>query len=368
MADNKIVTTPPSLQRSSGQNRIIGLDLLRVLLAFLIFLYHSRIHIQCDYGILNALVNNGHIIAMTAFFMLSGYSLVISNGNKEYQLKSETRSFFKKRFISIYPLYFTVGVLSVIFLCAVGAQKVVDNLILLPVEALCLQSFYDSLFFYAHNNGTWFISCLVFCYFLFPWLILLFRQWDTTTKVSAVILLVLLLSYFPYVADRFNTASIYTDPFFRLLEFSTGMLIAMINKSTSNGNSRLLKLIRTPVSLVISLVLLFVGVSRLSSNSLYYQWLPIVLFTPALFSAGHIKFSAASNNKVLLYLSSVSYAFFLGQILVWLPLRIITHHYSTFFSNIILILLSLSLCFILAVVLHELIEKPASRWLKDKLG
>lgn len=367
MDNNKIVITPP-LQGKSGKKRIIGLDILRVLLAFLIFLYHSRIHIQCDYGILNALVDNGHIIAMTAFFMLSGYSLVISNGNKEYQLKSEFISFFKKRFISIYPLYLTVGILSVIFFCAVGAQKVVDNLILIPVEALCLQSFYDSLFFYAHNNGTWFISCLVFCYFLFPWLILLFRQWKAATKVSAIILLVLLLSYFPYVADRFDTASLYTNPFFRLLEFATGMLIAMTNTSIRDDDSRILKLIRNPFAFVMSLVLLFVGVSLLCSNKMYYFWLPIVFFTPALFGAGQIKFPPAWNNKVLLYSSSISYAFFLGQILVWLPLRIIVYHYSALFSNIMIILLSLSLCIILAIALHEIIEKPAGKWLKGKLG
>lgn len=67
------------LKDKSTNQRIIGLDVLRILLAFLIYLFHSRIHLLCDYGIFNDFVVSGSI-AMSAFFMLSGYSLQLTYG------------------------------------------------------------------------------------------------------------------------------------------------------------------------------------------------------------------------------------------------------------------------------------------------
>lgn len=53
--------------------RIIGLDIIRISLMLLIYLFHSHMHYHCDYGLLNSFISMG-AIAITAFFMLSGYS------------------------------------------------------------------------------------------------------------------------------------------------------------------------------------------------------------------------------------------------------------------------------------------------------
>lgn len=50
-----------------GGERVVGLDLLRISLAILIFLFHSRIHVlKCDYGFLNSFIDMGAIV-MTVF-------------------------------------------------------------------------------------------------------------------------------------------------------------------------------------------------------------------------------------------------------------------------------------------------------------
>ena len=62
---------------SSSSHRAIGLDLMRISLALLIFAFHSRIHVlQCNYGLLNGFIDMG-AIAMTGFFLLSGYALFL---------------------------------------------------------------------------------------------------------------------------------------------------------------------------------------------------------------------------------------------------------------------------------------------------
>ena len=58
----------------STKMRIIGLDVFRIFLTMLVFAFHSNIHFQCHYGILDNFVSMG-AIAMTGFFMLSGFSM-----------------------------------------------------------------------------------------------------------------------------------------------------------------------------------------------------------------------------------------------------------------------------------------------------
>lgn len=150
-----------------SQSRIIGLDILRVLLAILVFVFHSNMHFGCDYGIFNHFARMG-AIAMTGFFMLSGYALsysypqVISDINR-------VKSFMIKRIISLFPLYYIV---SVLFIVIYNKESVESLLLLFPIELLGLQSCFSSLFLVSHNGGTWFISCMMLCYLIFP-----FLQW-----------------------------------------------------------------------------------------------------------------------------------------------------------------------------------------------
>lgn len=370
------MNTPPGRPRThytqilkgarTRKERIIGLDIVRVTLAFIIFLFHSRIHIHCDYGLLNTFVDKGNIIAMTAFFMLSGYSLVISNGSKNYCEFDNVVVFYKKRFISIWPLYFVAGYLGVAMYIAIGQQTIIDNIVLLPVEILCIQSFFDTLFPFAHNAGSWFISCLVACYFLFPWLNILLKQIRYKRICLLLVFIVVLLTYFPYIVERFQTSSLYTNPFFRILEFLSGMIIAQIN--TKDGqNSTFLSYLRTPKICISCAVILIGGMSLCNVYHIYCHWMPIVFLSVILFGAGYIHFPQIWNNRYLLYLSSISYAFFLGQKFVWIPTKYVLHHTDYQIGNVTLVLITLIACVISAIILHELVENRASRFLKPRL-
>lgn len=346
--------------------RVVGLDIVRVILAIIIFLFHSRVHMQCDYGMLNIFVDKSNIVAMTAFFMLSGYSLIISNGRKNYSEFNNVILFYKKRFISIYPLYFVAGYLGVAMYIAGGLQTVLDNIILLPVEILCVQSFFDTLFPFAHNGGSWFISCLVPCYFLFPFLnILLKKIVSLRSLVCSLLLIMAFLAYVPYIVERFQTSSLYTNPFFRMVEFVSGMIIAIIN-SRNEQSSVVLRIIRNPIICIGSVIILIGGISLCIFCDIYYQWMPIIFFSVILFGTGYIPFTKM-NNRYLLYLSSISYAFFLGQKFIWFPTKFVLHRTEYQIGNVTLILLTFIGCTISAIILHELVEKKASKFLKSKL-
>lgn len=57
----------------------VGLDILRIVSALAICMFHTTIHLGCDYGLLQGLSTMGAVF-MTAFFMLSGFSLFVNWG------------------------------------------------------------------------------------------------------------------------------------------------------------------------------------------------------------------------------------------------------------------------------------------------
>lgn len=57
--------------------RVIGIDIFSITLALLIFMFHYCMHFGCDYYYLTNFVSLG-AIAMTGFFLLSCYSLLLA--------------------------------------------------------------------------------------------------------------------------------------------------------------------------------------------------------------------------------------------------------------------------------------------------
>ena len=95
-------------------DRQIGLDIYRIFLVLFVFLFHSNTHIGCDYGFLNEFVSMGAIF-MTAFFMLSGYVLYLTYNKKALSQIGNIKNFYVKRAITIFPLYYFVSVLYILF-------------------------------------------------------------------------------------------------------------------------------------------------------------------------------------------------------------------------------------------------------------
>lgn len=76
----------------SRGNRLLGLDIMRICLALLVFMFHSQMHFGCDYYVLNSFVGIG-AVAMSGFMILSGFVLFISYSRKDFTKMSEVRFF-----------------------------------------------------------------------------------------------------------------------------------------------------------------------------------------------------------------------------------------------------------------------------------
>lgn len=350
------------------KKRIVGLDLMRVAFALLIFMFHSRMHFKCDYGILNEFVDMG-AIAMTGFFMLSGYALYITYSDKDLIKLREIKQFYIKRAITILPLYFFIAIVFSICDFIMGKAHIDEYLVLFPVETLCLQSTFSSLFGYVHNGGTWFISCIIICYIIYPFLQTVLSQMTNRSKIVLLLIVAGILLYAPIVRGYFKLQLIYSNPFYRLLEFSIGILLAQINNSATN--SRILKFCMTKVSFVISVGLLvslitlgrYLGLPR---DYMLFNWIAIPSFVAIIIAMGKIPFPSLQDNRVLQYLSKISFTFFLCQVLpIWAISRKVCDMIMPD-NNMIRIITSFTICVVGAVMIHEFVETPISNFLRKK--
>jgi peptidoglycan/LPS O-acetylase OafA/YrhL len=361
--DNNDMPNNPLCHRGGG--RIVGLDLLRFLLALLILMFHSSMHFGCSYGYLTPFVGMG-AIAMTAFFMLSGYALYITYFQKNLIKIAEIKRFALKRFIGVFPLYYFVALVYIVFL---GKESVAENLLLAPLELCGLQSILTGTFSISHNGGTWFISCIVICYMVYPYLQSLVLQMNDRTRIVLLVIAVAVMLYLPFVQKQFSLANIYPNAFVRSVEFSIGVLLASLNHRRTWQR---LHFLQTWTGAIAGGVLLLLGVNALLyfhgyDSYMMYNWVALPAFMLIILAMGSVSFNLNSTClRIIRYLSAVSYAIFLAQFFVW-PLCQFVYNRTHIDSNLYRLMLTGVACLAISVFLHECIEKPATSYLKKKL-
>lgn len=161
------------------RRRLIGIDFLRVLAAFIVFLYHTIIHLGCGYGVLMNFMRSGSTFMIT-FFVISGFCIYYNHDDTNLMQINHLKAYYIRRMIGILPLYYVVSVLYVIF---IGKESVIENILLFPIEMLGLQTVYHTILDYTHNSGTWFISCLLICYLVYPLIQEIYKQISTKMKI-----------------------------------------------------------------------------------------------------------------------------------------------------------------------------------------
>lgn len=349
--------------QNENKKRVILLDVFRVCMALLIFMFHSRIHFGCSYGLLNHFVSVG-ALAMTGFFLLSGYVLRLVYGENDLLIKNELLKFYLKRLLCILPLYYAVSLLYIVF---IGKETLFENLYLFPIEALGLQSTFASLFGMSHNDGTWFISCLLLGYLVYPFLQHVTKQLNTKYKILLIVVLMWVELWAAVIRTKFNIGSIYANPFYRIIEFAIGLLVADINL-TAEG--RMLNRLRSWFVFALTVVALLVGISVINyfydtNDYMLLNWIVLPCFVIMFFGMGYNEVKWLEKSHVLGYSSELSYAFFLSQFFVWPLGRWFVERLGCD-NNWIRILFSFSLCFIISVLMYEIVQRRMIGFIRKK--
>lgn len=314
------------------EQRLPVLDVFRIFICGMVFLFHAVVHkfwvIEQD-GFFYPNLATGALY-MDAFFILSGFLLYYLYSDKLQNLSiEELKDFYLKRVKRIYPHY----ILSTIVI------SVLAGIVwwAIPVEVFCLQGFFPSLFNKMGNGGTWFISCLMVCYLLFPFLTDLIKQ--IKKEVLVIILLYFTMIYFNcLVIDlKIKWIALYIHPIYRLLEFVIGMFVGKLFCTKPSLDS-----VKASIVSIIGFVLLFglipvlykcnfINHVKFAQNYPLYCVLTVPIFSVLIYSLASVKnkfVDIIAQNKLIKLISALTFPFFIWQGIAQILTRIVVKNYS----------------------------------------
>ena len=297
---------------SYQRHRISGVDIIRIVCALLIYMGHSIGSYGCTYGLqlADTVILSARSPIMSMFFILSGFSISYNYLNSNEWDYHTTRQFYAKRLIQIIPVYLLIHLLW-LFL---GNDSFTKWLFLTPLELTALQSMYPNIMGLLHNGGTWFISCLLISYFIYPVLRCVFHESKRQTIFICTICITAALIYLPYIDHYYSLGGgVYTNPFLRALEFTLGVLTNYCAFYVSRRHEQARYASHTCIPGFVISVLLFVALIYLrvdpvavGRQKLVFS-LDSLLLYPILMIILYISYISRSsfleNNRVLKYMS-----------------------------------------------------------------
>jgi peptidoglycan/LPS O-acetylase OafA/YrhL len=366
-----------------GPSRLPSLTGLRFVAAFLVFVYHVRtLSIFGDQDFANGyrqVVESTGNIAVSAFFVLSGFVLTWSARRGD-----RTRSFYRRRFFKVFPNHVVVFFAALAFLLIVGEPvgfwSALTNLFLVNTWIPNLTLVFGSV-----NGPTWSLSVELAFYVTFPlWFVLIrkiqpARLWYWAIGIAMLAVLMPMISQaflpdtpvHPYIpgmslADMWF---LYFGPIVRMAEFTVGMILARIVQT-----GRWIGIRPLPIAvLVVGVFLAGRFLLPISYGLAVLYPLPLALLVASL-AAGDVKGRRSIlASKPMVWLGDISYAYFLIHLPLLLALQqVFGQKFMTPYgpvlalgwsplAGLLYIAGSALLCGFLAWLLHAFVERPSMR-------
>lgn len=339
------------------------LDIIKICCAVLIYMRHSITMFGCTYGssLVDGLICATTSPIMVCFFVVSGFSIYYNNSNRNLLDAGELRTFYKKRFITLFPIYILVHMLSYVLVVNTVQQKIYST----PVELLGLQSMYGGLFGISHSGATWFISSLLLGYFIYPLVQeLLKMNRRCIYLVTSVIFFVLVYSEV-VMLQIFGVQPGYVNPVFRAMQVAFGAALCMAFTEDDKGNNKKAAIMMVANLIITGLLTVFalhykMGIEYVTTPIYYY------LIAFAMLISIKFKPSLLTKSKLIKYAGSLTFYFFILQVFLW-RLSAKVCGLTGLGSNKGKLLVSFVLCVALSIICKELFDKHAQKYLKNKL-
>jgi peptidoglycan/LPS O-acetylase OafA/YrhL len=269
-------------------------------------------------------------IAVTFFFVLSGFVLTYTYNEKFVELKADKlKEFYLFRLARIFPLHILTFFASVPIMWVSKMQYTFwDGL----VHFFLLQSYLPiGSKIIAFNSVSWAISTEVFFYLCFPFLIFLFHKMRVVGKPMKLIALWIMLCIAMIVIgllekDQFTKSSIgywiiYISPFVRLIDFIVGMasgfLFIKFKNLISVQKKRTIQFTCFELGAVLALFAAYFSpyfkYVSLQYDAYYLPFVSLLIFVFA-FEKGFI--SLLLSRRFLIHLGKISFPFYLVHQLV----------------------------------------------------
>jgi peptidoglycan/LPS O-acetylase OafA/YrhL len=338
------------------EHEIKPLTGLRFLAAFVVFIFHLQIRWPLVEGhFLKNILSQG-AIAMSIFFMLSGFLLAYRYADG----KTSYGHYALNRFARVYPVYVAAALATLPWF---GDASLARSIGLVVSNIFLLQAWVPPYFPYWNNGASWSISVEVFCYALLPFLLMRLQRL-TTSKLLQVTLLIYIAASIPGIFATFYPTFlnkiIYLMPIFRLPEFTLGSCLYLLS---AHGIGRTLP--RWLPYVALSFFLAYLGIVG-NGLGLYvgHHWivLPLIGLFLVTLTNGRNSFAHLLDNKLAVWLGKISYCFYSFQPLV--ILNLISHHdaiveAAPMFANHWLLALATFVVLLgVATISYYIIEEP----------
>ncbi len=314
-------------------NSLIG---LKVLLVWGVFYWHTFLP-KCNFD-LGARV-------CELFFIISGFLVA----NKFYKSNIECNistsfEYFRQKFIQFYPVHIFTLIIFILLFQPFDIVKVLFNILLIKSWAV------DPGITYSYNGLSWYLSSILFCYFLAP-MLFYFTKCEMIKKLSIIFLITLFLritiEILPITITNYDlwTFNYHTNPFIRSFEFFLGMITFSIyiqskkyfDKYICSTKSLLLFGI---IEITYSVLLMLVWFNTSYIRGFYVPLGCILVYLLA-FNLGVL--SKILGIKFFNFLYSYQLAFFMLHIAIiylllrFLPIKNYNNEYAYYFFSFIIV-------------------------------
>lgn len=294
------------------------LNSLRFILILMIVISHSTLPIS--QGLHDYLGE----YPVAIFFVISGFVLSLSKGEKLAKGELSNKQFFLSRIIKLYPLHLLILALLIPMDWRLGHLEPWYQIL---AHALLIQCWFPTHnFVSALNAATWFLSDILFFYLIFKYLYrwIMKNTWSRILPLITIYMVAYLTLVF--ITDQdYSAGYIYCFPPFRLIDFLIGILlykfsISPIGKELSEAIACHMSIFQAYIADLL-VILLGIGMFELSlySNANFrcaaLYWLPstIIVFYMTAADKGKGWLSSILHNKQLLWLGSLSFEIYLSH-------------------------------------------------------
>jgi peptidoglycan/LPS O-acetylase OafA/YrhL len=277
-----------------------------------------------------------HNMVVGCFFLLSGFVLALGGSKKKQKIKF--KSFFKKRFLRIYPSYILILLLFMPMFLAIDFYYGATIWLEIKrafITITLIQAWHPS-WGLLWNSPTWFLSSLAFCYLIFPTIFNRIadfsnkKLWMLGALLFSVLLVIkIIYCYYNQIfflegmlpahkINFFNWLRFF--PPINALEFLLGVIVGTIFSKVRSTSSKATEY--APVLLMLAIVLLMIVRLIFPINDMLFRTVfltPLFLMFLYFGAFGNSKGLGILQNKFMIHLGNISFALYclhgaLGQL------------------------------------------------------
>lgn len=272
-------------------------------------------------------------LGVSIFFVLSGFFMILTYEDRKLSCSIKTNlSFSINKIKKIYPLHIItmICILPLMLLLYIRSGITIKRIAILFAEIIMNMTLTQTWFPYSSINASlngvaWFLSAMLFLYFMFPYIkkILSAKTTRWMLIMSIVILALEILVCIPFILILGKDSPVYVwfmyyFPVFRLGDFFIGCCLGKyyLENGFSAKSTKFVTLYELVTLVVTVFVMLWLKIEQpsmvlLSFHNLTTIWIPISVLWIYFFARNQGYLTRFLTNKVLVFIGDISVYTFL---------------------------------------------------------